>query len=488
MPNKPEENGAMARLVVLAGAGAGRRFTFDGEAVIGRGVSCDVMLDDGDVSRRHARIIRMPDDSYLLEDLGSRNGTSVDGVPTVGSVPLDFGAKIQIGAFIVLQFTRVDPVERETRQRQRLEALGRLGAGVAHDINNMLSVVLATVDFLRRMPRERVDDEVLACLDDIDAAAARAAQLTPRFVAFARSDERDHEMMDLSLVCREVIRLVERTFPRNISLDADIDNKLPVMGRTAELHQVLMNLCLNARDAMPDGGTLRIVAKRSADNVAVTITDTGVGMDSDTAAKIFEPFFSTKDNANGYGLGLATVQDIVDSHAGYIDVASEQGSGTTFSVVLPAAAEAESVRRTTRRNSVVRPSREILLLLVDDEPLVRRSAARQLKAAGFHVIESSRGPDAVEIYKQHARRPDVVLLDLDMPDMSGEETLRLLKEVDPDVLAMAVSGHDDPARMRGVLALGARAFIRKPWQPGELAAAVSAVLMADPRIADEDTG
>ena len=469
-----------ARLVVLAGTGKGRRHAIEGEAVIGRSASCDVMLDDGDVSRRHARISRMPDGSYFIEDLHSRNGTSLDGVPVEGRVPLDFGAKVQIGSQLVLQFTRVNPGEQQERQTERLQVMGRVGAGVAHDINNMLSVVLATVDYLRGLPERRIDDEVLTCLEDIDAAARRASQLTPRFAALSRSNDDAHELIDLSLVCREVYRLVERTFPRSIRVEADIGDGLRILGNTAEIHQVLMNLCINARDAMPSGGVLAITARRirTSENghkpdVMVMIRDTGHGSPQADDSDDRNDNHSSIQRA--YGLGLATVHDIIEHHGGFVDAQASKDDGTVFIIQLPSAPSHSGVEGRRRNRSTVRASKDRLVLLVDDEPLVRRSAARQLRAAGFEVIEAASGGEAIEIYESE-RTPDIVLLDLDMPELNGEETLQRLREIDPGVTAMAVSGHDDPARVRGIIALGAVMFVGKPWEPGELANAVADAL------------
>jgi len=470
--------GARARLVILAGAEIGRKYTLEGTSIIGRSNDAAIFLDDPEVSRKHAQI-RQDGAQFVLEDFQSRNGTLVNGIP-VDKRTLAFGDKIQLGSRSVLLFTLRDPREEQILQQQRLEALGRLGAGIAHDFNNMLGAVMASLDFLRNQPADRQlgDPEILECFADIQAAAGRAAELTPRLLAFARGGNRVEATVDVATLCSEVVQLAQRTFDRSIRIVPEIQPQLVVTGDRVELHQVLMNLCLNARDAMPTGGTLTVGAKlcpyedladvplRSTDShVVVTVEDTGAGMDAETRERIFEPFFTTKRSGTGFGLGLATVSEVVTSHGGYVEAESELDRGAIFRVYLPADVP---VRRRPAHATVPKPAapRKLdgggVILLVDDEEVVRRSTGRILRQAGHTVIAARDGIEALELYAQASPRPDLVLLDVDMPNLGGDETQRRLRALDPAVRVIFVSGHGDEARETALRAAGALAVLRKP--------------------------
>ncbi len=297
-----------ARLIAIAGAQAGRKFKIGDSALLGRSGDASVLLEDPEVSRCHARISKSEVGAYLLEDLGSKNGTQVNGLP-VKSHMLSFGDKIQVGPNVALLFAPFDPVEDQLLQRQRLEALGRVGAGVAHDLNNMLGAITASMDYLSKLPGASAlsSEEVGECFDDIRLAAHQASDLTRGILKFARGRAQAHSPVDLSGLCSDVMRLIRHTFDRAIQVHAQIHPGLSVRGDQAELHQVLMNLCLNARDAMPSGGVLTVAASAvtrhshvlpaqlnpAVPHLVLMVEDTGVGMDEATRARIFEAFFTT---------------------------------------------------------------------------------------------------------------------------------------------------------------------------------------------------
>lgn len=478
-----------ARLIAIAGSQAGRKFKIGDHAVIGRGSDASVTLDDPEVSRNHARVTKSDVGAYLLEDLGSKNGTQVNGLPIARHL-LSFGDKIQVGPHVMLLFAPFDPIEDQLLQRQRLEALGRVGAGVAHDLNNMLGAIGASIDYLSKLPADRTlgSDEVNACFEDIRLAATQATELTRGILKFARGRAQAHSPVDLSTLCSDVMRLIRHTFDRAIQIEAKIHPGLSVRGDQAELHQVLMNLCLNARDAMPGGGVLRVSANAvlpssgqlpgvTTPHLVLCVEDTGVGMDAATRARIFEAFFTTKREGAGFGLGLATVKEVVAFHGGQIQIESEENKGTRFLVFLPmhqTRVEATSVTG-AHEAQVVTPARG-LILLIDDEEVVRRSFARLLRQAGHSVLEASDGVKGVEAYRLAATRPNLIILDLDMPVLSGEETQERLLEVDPDARILFVSGHDEPSRESAVHARGALGFLRKPCKVQVLLGAVSDAL------------
>ncbi|HEY1534561.1 MAG TPA: ATP-binding protein, partial [Polyangiaceae bacterium] len=332
-----------ARLIAISGTQAGRKFKIGDTAIIGRGSEASVTLEDPEISRSHARISCSELGAYLLEDLGSKNGTQVNGLPITRHL-LSFGDKIQIGPNVVLLFAPFDPVEDQLLQRQRLEALGRVGAGVAHDLNNMLGAITASIDYLGNLPGASAlrSKEVLECFDDIRLAAHQASDLTRGILKFARGRAQAHSPVDLSGLCSDVMRLIRHTFDRAIQIEAQIQPGLSVRGDQAELHQVLMNLCLNARDAMPRGGVLTVSASAvtpgshllpeglnpAQPQLVLCVQDTGVGMDEATRARIFEAFFTTKREGAGFGLGLATVKEVVTFHGGQIQIDSSEGQGT----------------------------------------------------------------------------------------------------------------------------------------------------------------
>jgi len=484
--------------VVLAGGPVGQKHVIQSGATIGRGSEATIQLDDAEVSRAHARIEGNPASGFVVEDLGSRNGTFLNDVD-VERAALQFGDRLRLGGRVLLLFTKYDSVAEEILRRQRLEALGRLAAGIAHDFNNLLGAVLASLDYVRRFPESRLREEHIAeSLDDAFIAAERASELTPRLLDFARA-EHGHELVNLSEICAEVGRLAERTFGRLIRIECDVEPNLMVLGSSTQLHQIFMNLCLNARDAMPDGGELSLFAARVRDpgphqragDVAVTVRDTGAGMAPDVCEHIFEPFFTTKDNGAGVGLGLATVAEMVAAHGGRVEVESDRGQGSTFQVFLPDAAGAKRDLETSVTApppaASSEPRRDKVVLVVDDERIVRRSLSRMLKLAGYVVLEAADGEEALAVYADGAPPPDLVLLDLDMPKLCGEDTQRQLRKLNPTVRVLGISGHRDAARERVFRADGALGFLRKPWTGPELLQAMANALQDPRRTPDLET-
>jgi signal transduction histidine kinase/ActR/RegA family two-component response regulator len=483
-----------ARLIAIAGTQAGRKFKIGDSAVIGRGAEAAVTLEDPEISRAHARVSRSEVGAWLLEDLGSKNGTQVNGTPVKQHL-LSFGDKIQVGPHVMLLFAPFDPIEEQLLQRQRLEALGRVGAGVAHDLNNMLGAISASIDYLGKLPGGSALDseQVRECFDDIRLAAAQATDLTRGILKFARGRAQAHSPVDMSGLCNDVMRLIRHTFDRTIQIEAEVHPGLFVRGDQAELHQVLMNLCLNARDAMTHGGVLTVSAKAvsaggpalperlnpAVPHLMLCVQDTGVGMDEATRSRIFEAFFTTKREGAGFGLGLATVKDVVIFHGGQIQIESSEGQGTRFLVFLPLHDTREEHNNVTGAHQAPVGTSRGTILLVDDEVVVRRSFARLLRQGGHTVIEAPDGVQAVETYAYALHRPDLVILDLDMPVLSGEETQERLLRVDPSARILFVSGHDEPAREAAVYTRGALGFLRKPCNVHLLLSAVSDALRTE---------
>ncbi len=476
--------GIRAQIVVLAGGTVGQKHVVESETLIGRGSEATVQLDDPEISRAHARIDGDSTQGFVIQDLGSRNGTFLNDVD-IERAALQFGDRLRLGGRVLLLFTKYDSVAEEILRRQRLEALGRLAAGIAHDFNNLLGAVLASLDYVRRFPESRVrEGHITESIDDAFMAAERASELTPRLLGFARA-EHGHEVVSLSEICAEVGQLAERTFGRLIRIQCEIEPNLMVLGSSTQLHQIFMNLCLNARDAMPDGGKLSIFVARArepgahhkAGDIAVTVRDTGPGMAPDVCDHIFEPFFTTKGDGAGIGLGLATVAEMVAAHGGRVEVESDRGKGSTFMVFLP---DATGTKRGPQTLATAPPQaaarerrRDQVILVVDDERIVRRSLSRMLKLAGYVVLEAADGEEAIAVYAGESPAPDLVLLDLDMPKLCGEDTQRELRRINPKVRVLGISGHRDAARERVFRADGALGFLRKPWTGPDLLQAIA---------------
>jgi two-component system cell cycle sensor histidine kinase/response regulator CckA len=480
----------VAQLTVVEGRAVGRKFKVEGAATIGRSPDATVMLDDPEVSRLHARLVRSDAGDYVLEDLQSRNGTFVNGVRAERRL-LAYGDKIRFGPQLVLEFNGFDAVEDHIIQRQRFEAIGRLGVGIAHDLNNVLAALDASASYLRELPPDRIlgDTEVRECISDLTMAAARASELTRGILSFVRGRGSERVAVDLSALVSEVVRMLRHTLEQGIRIEPSVEPNVIVYGSQSELHQVILNLCLNARDAMPDGGTLSILAATTQASAppgprhrsaVLSVADTGIGMDAATQARIFEPFFTTKREGVGYGLGLATVHEIVKLHGGQIQLDTAPGNGSRFLVTLPILDE-EAVRFSSTEERAPpltrRPSASVSILLVDDEQIVRRSVARLLRQAGFAVTEAADGAEAIALYSRRAH--DLVVLDLDMPGLDGEQTQARLMVLDPHARIVFASGHADPKREASVRARGALAFLQKPFGLETLIGLVNEVLATE---------
>ncbi len=479
-------NGAEAHLIVLVGHAMGRRYLLGEEMVLGRGPQSPIeILDDG-VSRTHCRIGRTSHGTYKIEDLGSRNGTYVNGV-RVADTTLQFGDKIAVGSQTILLFASRDRFEDQRIQAQKLQALGQLAGGIAHDFNNLLGVVLANITHLLSL--DRLDEGVTRkSLAEVETAARRAVDLTNQLLAFARSSRRQHKATDASTMIGDATRLLRATLHRSITLVTEAPAGLTLIGDPSQLLQVLMNLCINAGDAMPEGGTLTISAKRQAISdekdgapllapgqyVVIAVKDTGLGMDSETRSRIFEPFFTTKPRGKGTGLGLATASVIVRDHGGHVEVESERGQGTCFRVYLPAAAVKPVVRpRVTQDHySPVRGT----VLLADDEELVRYATRRVLEHAGVKVLAADDGAQAVELYIEHREEVELVILDLDMPGLNGEQAFRRLLELDPEVKVIISSGYVLRERESQLRKAGVYGFLNKPYDSMTLMTSIAKAL------------
>ena len=380
-------------------------------------------------------------------------------------------------------------LEAQLRQAHKMEAVGQLAGGIAHDFNNLLTGILGNLSLaLADLSESHPIRELLA---NAETAALRAAELTRQLLGFSRRTPLLSRPVDLNVVAEETVRLLRRTFDPRIEVQVrPAPNLWPVRADGGQMGQVLMNLCLNARDALKDGGTLtletehvhfdrgvaeRRIEGRPGDFVHLRVSDTGVGMRPEVRERIFEPFFTTKEQGKGTGLGLAMVFGIVKQHQGWIDCRSEMGEGTTFDVYLPALPATAALPTNAPVSDGVRGGHETVLL-ADDEEVVGRLGETILRRHGYQVLTAMDGAEALELYRRHGPAIDLVILDLAMPRLSGPETLRELRKLDPAVRVLISSGYSTDENLRAVERDGVLGFVAKPYRPVELARQVRAAL------------
>ncbi len=388
---------------------------------------------------------------------------------------------------LLLDVTDLVVAEKQARTAQRMEAVGTLAGGVAHDFNNALTGIFGFAEMLRM--RLSTDARAQEDLDEILRCAERAATLTRQLLTYARRQAIEPVNLGLNSVVTELMKLIGKVAGERIETKTLLAEGLPaVRADRGQIEQVLMNLCLNARDAMPAGGTLLVETAavyvdekdvrqypymKTGSYVVLSITDTGIGMDEKTRERIFEPFFTTKGPEKGTGLGLAMVYGIVKKHEGYIHVFSEPGMGTTFRVHLPAV-EAPPEERSTRGYEAVRGGNETILLAEDDEA-VRKLAELALQEYGYRVLASRNGEEAVESFRK-GKRVALVLLDVAMPKMGGREALAVMRGTDPGLKAILMSGHAVGEGHGPVATAPEPPFLQKPFGPVVLARKVREAL------------
>jgi signal transduction histidine kinase len=377
--------------------------------------------------------------------------------------------------------------EAHLLRAQRLESIGTLASGIAHDLNNMLSPILMAAGLLRtNLPEESHD-----LVSMIETAAERAAGVVKQVLTFARGVEGERVLLQPRQLLREIVNVASETFPRNIRIQCDLPKDLGCLeGDVTQLHQVLMNLCVNARDAMPDGGTLRIEAgtvdldgqyasmtpgAHAGRYFTMRVSDTGTGIPQEIIGKIFDPFFTTKMLGKGTGLGLSTAIGIVKSHDGFLDVRSEVGKGTTFEIFLPVASENVS-SIPVKKDAPLPAGHGELILVVDDERDVRTMTAAVLTQYGYHVRTAADGAEAVSIYAQHGGDIRVVLTDIMMPVVDGVALCRVLRKMNPAVCLIVATGYADESRALELRSLNVREVLGKPFSTGTLLAALDAAI------------
>jgi two-component system, cell cycle sensor histidine kinase and response regulator CckA len=380
--------------------------------------------------------------------------------------------------------------EAALRRTERLESLGTLASGIAHDLNNVLTPIIGIVQLLPlKVPN--LDERTKHLLQLLDESAHRGANLVKQILSFSSGLEGKPTSTQVSHLLVEIKKIIRQSFPENIELLIDLPSDLWLIAADATLlHQVFMNLCVNARDAMPNGGNLSITAENLVIDenhicthldaqigayLVVTIADTGMGIAPQIVDNIFDPFFTTKDIGKGTGLGLSTVMGIVKSHHGFIDVYSEVGNGSRFKVYLPATNIAETERLLQAKPLL---GQDELILVVDDEVAVQEITQIILETHGYRTIAANDGIEAIGLYAKHKHEVSFVILDMMMPLLDSTTTIRTLKKLNPQVQIIAMSGLATNENVAQTMKEGVKAFLAKPFTGEELLTLLAATIVA----------
>jgi PAS domain S-box-containing protein len=404
-------------------------------------------------------------------------------------VPGDTGKPVSVFA-INTDITEKKKLEAQFLRAQRMESVGTLASGIAHNLGNLLSPILLSVQLLKRKFTDEESQHMLAILQ---INAERAGEMIRQVLEFARGIQGERIELQPTHVMKEVASILESTLPKSIDVGVSISGDLlPVVGDANRLHQVLMNLCINARDAMPEGGRLTIggentyidenyarmqLEAKPGQYVVISVADTGVGIPADVLGRIFEPFFTTKELGKGTGLGLPSIRAIVKGHDGFINVYSEVGKGTEFRIYIPAATtpEAKSVEG---GQPAVPVGHGELILVVDDELPILEVARKTLEENGYKVLIASDGAEGLARYAEHRKEVDAVLIDMVMPYLDGAATIRALRKLNPDVKIIASSGLAANDKLFEDADVGVRTFLSKPYSAERLLRALSEILAA----------
>ena len=369
--------------------------------------------------------------------------------------------------------------EEENVNRNRMESIGKLAGGIAHDFNNVLTGILGYASLMKRMTAD--EQQLNRYAEVIENSAKRAAALTEHLLNFSRRQRvRVIDRVDLNALLGDVLFLMRESF-RTIMITTEFDPLLPrIKGNAGELQHAILNLCVNAKDAMPEGGTLKVRTERKAylggkEFAVITIGDSGSGIEEHLKSRVFEPYFTTKTEDKKMGLGLHLVQKVIKSHKGFIELESGRGKGTSFALYFPIAEPAkEEPKKTKAEPSKVMKKRGILV--VDDEEVVRGLLTGVLSAEGFEIFQAADGLEAMEVYESRGAAIDLVILDMIMPGMGGEEVLRKLREISKKVKVVISSGYMSEEQREKLQEYGVDGFLDKPYGDTDVIDTVTSIL------------
>lgn len=420
--------------------------------------------------------------------LRRQDGRKLTVLETATAVRDENGRTVQYRGFM-RDVTKQRLLERQFLQAQKMESIGTLAGGIAHDFNNILGIVLGHLALLERTRENEVQFE--ESIFSINQAVERGASLVRQILTFARKSETELEPVNINAAITELGKMLEETLPKTIEVALQLDKTIPVVSMDpTQLHQTMLNLCVNARDAMNGRGCLTISTrlvpkhdvlarfpKASANHYAqVSVADKGTGMDEETKQKIFEPFFTTKEKGKGTGLGLAVVYGVLQAHSGFVDVETAMNVGTTFHLFFPIPEGILSIseKEPGRQEDLSRGTETILL--VEDEDVLRDLLTKLLEMQGYTVIPACDGDEAVKHFGEHADEIELVLSDIGLPKRSGWDAFKEMQKLDPNVCALLASGYLEPGQKSEILKSGVMRFIHKPYRMDEVLKAVREAL------------
>jgi PAS domain S-box-containing protein len=420
----------------------------------------------------------------------------------ISSVPIMEGDRYKGSFAMVTDITDKKRMETKLLHQQKMESIGTMAGGIAHDFNNILTGVLGYASLLKHRHQDQAETQRF--IEIIETSSLRAADLVRQLLAFSRGTQpEDLQIVYPNRVIRETIRLLESSLGKDIQLELELNPAIqPIAANSTQVQQAVLNLCLNARDAMPDGGKITIsttvvdlanessaiykdLAAETGKYVRVRVADIGIGIAQENLDKIFDPFFTTKEVGKGSGLGLAMVYGIVQNARGYLHVESEEGRGTVFDLLFQIATDQESPQLLSQLTPGLGGQETVLL--VDDEPMVRDLGNEILSSYGYQVVLACDGREALEIYQGNGADIDLVILDLLMPNMGGEETLRQLRKLDLNAKVLICSGYGGRKNTSQSLTLAGVPQVHKPFKPEALVLAVRQILDGKTPAAGDDS-
>ncbi len=469
--------------IVLFNAAAEKMFGYTATEMMGSDIA--QLIPNRFRSGHHQHIERFGqthETKRTMGRLGAISGLRADGkeFPIEASISQVETNGAKFYTVILRDISEKKKLEMQFLRAQRMESIGTLAGGIAHDLNNILSPILMAIQMLQL---KVTDDLSQRMLEVMRMNAERGGDLVKQILSFARGVSGERIAVQPKHLLKEIAKILKETLPKSIEVKLQVDPELSLIsGDATQLQQILMNLCVNARDAMPDGGSLNIEAKdieidatyaemlpsaKPGSFVRIAVSDTGTGIAPDHLNRIFDPFFTTKEIGKGTGLGLSTVQGIVKGHGGFLNVYSEVGKGTVFTVYLPALAAAQLAMQETPALQLPGGNGE-LILVVDDELAIREITRGTLESFNYQILTASDGAEAVALFAQHRASISVVLTDMMMPVMDGPAMIQALRRIDPAIKVIASSGFSDTGKAAEATALGVSAFLHKPYTAEKL--------------------
>jgi len=426
--------------------------------------------------------------SGLEEQFLTKSGEVVD-VSVITSIVYDESRKPAFMRVVARDITEKKKLESKILHAQRIDSIGNLAGGIAHDFNNILTSILGSTAIMKRKMRK--SNTWYHFADIIETAAKRGAGLTRQLLTFARKSTPQVRPVIVNDIVEETLRLFERSIDKSIAVRKDLSDDMAIIkGDDGQIQQALLNLLINARDAMPNGGTIEISSQivgsdvhhssvfgepRAGDFASIIVRDNGVGMNQEVQQRIFEPFFTTKEK--GTGLGLSVVYGVVNSHGGFITMQSDPERGSQFSMFFPLLADREKFQRALKQQRLQQGHERILV--VDDEEHVSEMISRMLQHLGYKVLVVHSGQEALVLFGKKTRI-DAVILDMNMPTMSGKETFERLKEIRPDVRVIVSTGYSNESLEPTPLNNLVDGFLQKPYQMEELSKVLREVFDGKP--------